>query len=349
MGTATGPDVFRHLTLNIVHVWEYLVFLDMNNVGGVIAHDPEAIELPEDVDVEMAWNMQSFLPLAIQERFAKMVGLFIYELYHAKRHTVARQQERPIMRPLSQNTPSQAPSVQEKDSTGVDNAKYIVSHVMTQRLLRMVNEIHGEWKVQANPEEWAFPHLPGSHLDLKNPTLEFIKSVTRVLSLHKEAILEAQICKRNLLDLIGVREFAPAAEWRNPCLSFRLPWVICQFCNDDRTLDLCRDADLIASAPQKEWHCLRCHTLYDRASIELRLIAMVQQQIAQHVIQDLHCSRCGCINTNNLAPYCTCSGAWVQKNTQSDISKRLSHALAIAQFHSFPLLASTVEMWLAAV
>lgn len=349
MGTATAPDVFRHLTLNIVHVWEYLVFLDMNNFGGVIAHDPEAIELPEDVDVEMAWNIQSFLPPAVQERFAKMVGLFIYELYHAKRQAVARQQERPIMQPLPQNTPSQIPDVQEKDSSSVDNAKYIVSHTMTQRLLRIVNEIQEEWKVQSDPEEWIFPQLPGSHLDLSNPTLEYIKAVTRVLALHKEATLEAQICKRNLLDLIGIREFAPAAEWRNPCLSFRLPWVICHFCNDDRTLDLCRDADLIASAPQKEWHCLRCHTLYDRASIELRLIALVQQQIAQHAIQDLHCSRCGCINTNNLAPYCTCSGAWVHKNTQSDTSKRLSHALAIAQFHSFPLLASTVEMWLAAV
>ncbi|WFD27179.1 DNA-directed DNA polymerase [Malassezia nana] len=349
MSTATAPDVFRHLSLTIVHVWEYLVFLDMTNVGGVMAHDHEAAELAEDVDVEMAWNIQSFLPPAVQERFAKMVGLFIYELYQAKRQSVAKQHERPIMRPLPQNVPPQTSDAQAKESTSIDNAKHIVAHEMTPRLLRMVSEMQEEWKAQSNPDEWAFPQLPGSHLPLTNPTLEFVKAVTRVLALHKEAVLEAQICKRNLLDLIGVREFAPAAEWRNPCLSFRLPWVICHFCNDDRTLDLCRDADLIASAPQKEWHCLRCHTLYDRDSIELRLIAMVQQQIAQHATQDLHCSRCGRINTHNLAPYCTCSGAWVQKNTQSDTNKRLAHALAIAQFHAFPLLASTVEMWLAAV
>ena len=81
MSAATTPDVFRHISLSIVHIWEYLIFLDMANMGGVIAHEPETTDLPEDVDIEMAWNMQAFLPQALQDRFAKIVGVFIYELY----------------------------------------------------------------------------------------------------------------------------------------------------------------------------------------------------------------------------------------------------------------------------
>ena len=357
MSAATTPDVFRHINLSIVHIWEYLIFLDMANMGGVIAHEPETTDLPEDVDIEMAWNMQAFLPQALQDRFAKIVGVFIYELYQAKRIMHARFAERPVMRVLSQNTqPAESAAAaaagmaEDKESpqhASSENAQHIVAHVMTPRLLRAVNEIQEEQKGPMDAEAWTFPQLPGSHLTMTNPTLEFIKATTRVLALQKDAALEAQVCKRNLLDLIGVREFSPAAEWHNPCLPFRLPWVICHFCNDDRTLDLCRDPDLISARENRQWACTRCNTLYDRTNIELRLIALVQQQVAQHAVQDLHCNRCGRINTSNLASYCICSGSWVHKTSPADTRRRLLHALAIAQFHAFPLLEATVQMWLA--
>lgn len=352
LSAATSPDVFRHLSFHLVHVWEYLLFLDMANMGGVIAHDPDATELPDDVDVEMAWNIQAFLPPALQERFAKAIGLFIYELYRAKKKYVEGTGDRPVMRILPQNTPSKPTATDdvEKEEAGqAQQVMDIIAHVMTPRLLRMVGDIQTEWKSGIDADRWTFPQLPGSHLDLNNPALEFIKATTRVLALHKEAALEAQVCKRNLLDLIGVREFAPVAEWRNPCLSFRLPWVICQFCNEDRTLDLCRDTDLLAHPHDHDWRCTRCDTLYDRTEIELRLVAQVQQHVAQHAVQDLHCERCGRIHTGNLAPYCSCSGAWVHKAPAATTMRRLTHALAIAEFHAFPLLAATVRMWLEAI
>lgn len=347
LSAATAPDVFRHVSLSLVHVWEYLLFLDMANMGGIIAHDPQA-ELPDDVDVEMAWNMQTFLPPAVQPRFAKLVGLFIYELYRAKKETLAKAGDRPVMRvlPLPTQMPATTPADDKAEGTGMDQGAHVIAHVMTPRLLRAVAEIQAEVKAlgAARPAEWSFPQLPGSHLALSHVALEFIKACARVLALHKDASLEAQICKRNLLDLISVREFAPEAEWKSPCLPYRLPFVICQFCNDDRTMDLCRDADLIDGGP--EWRCMRCDTLYDRASIELRLIAQVQQHVAQHALQDLYCARCGRLHSGNLAPYCACSGAWVQKVSREDTLRHLQHALAMARFHRFPQLAAAVEMWL---
>lgn len=41
--------------------------------------------------------------------------------------------------------------------------------------------------------------------------------------------------------IAGFGEFSPMAEWKDPCLSFRLPEVICGNCNFCRYLDLCRD------------------------------------------------------------------------------------------------------------
>lgn len=364
MSAVTSRELFKHLTLNIVHFWEYLVFLDIANMGGVICHEPDAVVPVEQFDIEMAWNVQEFLPVALQGRFAKLVGLYIYDLYTAKRATTAKQQGRPVMRTLPTNAPDNAnwlpgntkeDEKEEAETTHLDDVRKIISHAMTRRLLKAVQDVQAEYKLAHTAPDglapWAFPVLPGSHLPMTNPALEFIKSTTRVLALHRECALEAQVCKRNLLDLIGVREFAPAAEWRNPCLSFRLPWVICQFCNDDRTLDLCRDADLVASAAQspREWRCSRCDFPYDRTAIEMRLIQIVQQHVAQHAVQDVHCVRCKRMKTSNLASYCQCSGAWQHKINPEDTMRRLQQARAIAEFHAFPLLHATLAHHLAVI
>ena len=47
--------------------------------------------------------------------------------------------------------------------------------------------------------------------------------------------------KRDLLKLIGMGEFSDDAQFRDPCLSYVLPEVICKHCNHIRDLDLCRD------------------------------------------------------------------------------------------------------------
>ncbi|WFD29904.1 DNA-directed DNA polymerase [Malassezia sp. CBS 17886] len=371
---ATSRDVFKHLSLDIIHFWEYLLFLDMANMGGVICHRPDAPgPLPEEIDIEMAWNMQAFLPPAVQPRFAKLVGLFIYELYQAKRAAAALQADRPAMRVIQPDAvrdshahwlPDAAVAAKEDAADACAPLRHIVSHTMTQRLLRAVQQIRTESRASAahapdardgsdapaDPTQWVFPELPGSHLAMSDPALEFVKATTKVLALHKDVALDAQICRRNLLGLIGVREFSAAAEWRDPCQSFRLPWVICQFCNDSRTLDLCRDADLIAARDdESKWRCARCDFFYDRADIEQRLLDIVQQDVARFAVQDLHCSRCGRVKASNLAQYCDCSGAWTYRNTKSDTLRRLRHAHAISTFHGFALLRCTVDALLASV
>ena len=71
----------------------------------------------------------------------------------------------------------------------------------------------------------VFPILPGSHLVLTNPALEFVKAVCKVLSLDTSTRHQVAKLRRDLLKLIGVREFSLEAMFQDPCQSFVLPEV----------------------------------------------------------------------------------------------------------------------------
>jgi DNA polymerase epsilon subunit 1 len=60
---------------------------------------------------------------------------------------------------------------------------------------------------------WEFPTMPGVLVNRKdaNPVLEFIKTVSAVMGLSRDLATEVQVLKRNLLELIGVREVCSTA------------------------------------------------------------------------------------------------------------------------------------------
>ena len=68
-----------------------------------------------------------------------------------------------------------------------------------------------------------FFSLPGSHLQLTHPALEFVKALYKVLTLDSAILEPVNQLRRNLLKLIGVGEFSDVAEWKDPCISFILP------------------------------------------------------------------------------------------------------------------------------
>lgn len=67
----------------------------------------------------------------------------------------------------------------------------------------------------------------------------------QVLSLDKDIDNEVTKLRRNLLRLIGVKEFSDAADWKDPCLSWVLQEVICKGCNHCSDLDLCKDVNRV--------------------------------------------------------------------------------------------------------
>ncbi len=350
LSAVTSRELFKHVQLDIIHYWEYLLWMDTANFGGVIA-DAESMLAPSDEDgdrqgeavaptfnVEMNWNIQTFLPLAVQEKFSVAVGSFIYSLYeHKRRAALAGEHERtPLRAVLEPNTPANPATPhgdadQGKDATSGPTlasasrfATDLVNHTMTRKLLKQLSELKSS--MQSSSDEinaavardededyidmlttehrrmWSFPSLPGTWLALSNPLLEFIKTTTAVLALAKDNAIEVQILKRNLLDLINVREFSIEAEFRNPCEPFKLPLVICTFCNDDRTLDLCRDSDLMPASPGEtpKWKCAKCAFPYNIAQLEMRLVNIATSYLESFHLQDLRCNKCGSLKQTNL-------------------------------------------------
>ena len=386
MSAVTSRELFKHVNLEIVHFWDYLLWMDMANFGGVCSDPNNPEEVSSSFNVEMNWNIQTFLPVALQERFSTAIGSYIFQLYENKRraHADGSLDRTPLKIVQDAAADQEVGEAELPSATAMQPvnpikaketnfSKDLINHTMTRKLLRMIDEVKKEMDKataeinaavnrdddtdyidmlrQQQQQQWGFPELPGSHIKMSNPLLEFVKTVTAVLALSKDLSVEAQVCKRNLLDLIGVREFSSEAEWRNPCEPFRLPLVICQFCNDDRTLDLCRDADLMPSEPgvRREWRCAKCSFPYERTAIETRLIGIAYGYIASFTLQDLRCNKCGKLKDDSLRPHCSCSGTWGLMITRKETIRKLRSLRTIAEFHSLELLGEAVDALLTAV
>jgi hypothetical protein len=254
--------------------------------------------------IDLEWNIRSFLPPAVQHDFEVVISSFIDQMFRSKRQAVEQEREPLRAIQLTQSTGPALDPVKEKE---VGLAKKVIGRKLTRKLLALVQDILATQKLAPTHPEIAetllFPILPGSHLRPTNPALEFVKTVCHVLGLARELSVEVQVLKRNLLDLIGVREFADTAVFRNPCDVLRLPSVICTQCQSSRDLDLCRDPERLPQLVEIQaddgsvrrqlvpprnasWLCPTGHLL-DTQAIEIRLIEYVQRLVLQYQLQDV--------------------------------------------------------------
>jgi DNA polymerase epsilon subunit 1 len=274
VSAANSQDLFRHLVIDVNQFWNYLAWMDVANYGGVKVSPEIAASRnppPARFEISMDWNIQSFLPSSLQPIFERNVAAFVFALYSAKRSsTDGRTPLRPIY-----NLNIDAPG--EEVSSVVDPAKEredkaamkSISQTLTRRLLADISSVkRRQGLIGSHPEEadaLSFPDLPGARSDRTNPALELVKAICEVFALSTEHVVQVGILKRNLLDLLSVREFAPEAAFRNPCESITVPMVICKRCNAIRDVDLCRDPDRLPSVdpetgemippPRKSWVC----------------------------------------------------------------------------------------------
>lgn len=229
VASVTSRELFRYIQLDIVRFWDQLVWMDGANFAGVICHHPEQIDAPDaEIEIEMQWNVGTFLPPGVQEDFAVIVGRFVHGMHTAKRQSSSA---RTPLRILQNGSGTGA------DPNKVDElelARTFVTQTLTRQLLKTLTNLKDRYADKRQRDDFAFPILPGSHLKLKNPLLEFIKTTCAILSLARDVLPEVLVLKRNLLDMISVREFATEAAFRNPCLPFKVPMVVCKNCNTAR-------------------------------------------------------------------------------------------------------------------
>ncbi|KIL62773.1 hypothetical protein M378DRAFT_12571 [Amanita muscaria Koide BX008] len=338
-----GHELFQHIYLRTERFYDFLLFMDIANIGGIICEDPLAVEPPKELSIELKWNIAQFLPVPAQADFRAVLQFYIIELFKIRQKSNANG---PRIRILQSTT---------SDPTVYDSAKEeagliieFISRKLTRKLLRNVSNIQERYdRAMLDPEEvapWDFPVQPGSYLRFTNPSLEFIKSVCAVFALAKDFHVEIGILKRSALELIGIREFANDAAFRNPCDPVKLTNIPCRHCDALKDFDFCRDSDLLDNINlNPKWLCPHCSGEFDKTNIEFTFIELVHGLETAFSQQDLRCTKCQAIQCDNISRYCSCSGSYQLTMTRADFRRRLKTLLNIAYVHNFNRLKECVQ------
>ncbi|EDO36342.1 predicted protein, partial [Nematostella vectensis] len=365
-----SKDLFHSIDITPTSCWEYLMWLDKANHGGVRGklpsdedtngetEDDEDDVLPctpennnEDGEIEMNWNIVKYLPTgaSCQNFFQIVIAGHIHAMY---KHAL---EERRIIEPGT--TPirrrggsSQSQRAKESSTTPghVNFAQERIQGEMTQQLFSITQKIQhtlsGDRSSNKDPSS-EFPILPGSHLPLNNPALEFVNYVCKVLALDSNTHHQVNKLRRDLLKLIGIGEFSQEATFKDPCLSFVLPEVICEYCNACRDLDLCRDPCIVPAEGNKpaSCQCPNCLNEYNMEAIEHQLISAVQKRSMGYVLQDLKCVKCKGIKDSNMSRYCKCAGNFTHTSSVDDFAEKMKTFRNIARHYTMTMLLETVE------
>ncbi|GAU88460.1 hypothetical protein RvY_01155 [Ramazzottius varieornatus] len=326
-------ELFRVLAFSTRRVWTTMLWLDAANFAALRVKMPEGTDKirnpdetfgdffldhsffsqeetdAEHVNVNHFWNLASFLPDMCREIFQTVVGSYVYEadkLFH-EYHKVHNGEVMAPMQFEDQEMEEQAP---------IEPVRILRRKIETDLTDLMLTKIQKISRILPNGKERrdgrsepVFPERPGSFFEMHNPALELAKSVCKVLSLHKEVLKEVRKLKRDLLKMLGVGEFSISAEWRDYCVTYIVPEVICPRCSCCRDLDLCKD-QTVEKDGRLEWKCTypRCGQTYDSMEIERRLFVALKKMNVSYHLQDLRCVKCKQMYERHVSRTCNCGG-----------------------------------------
>ncbi|XP_010602547.1 DNA polymerase epsilon catalytic subunit A isoform X3 [Fukomys damarensis] len=381
-----SKEIFHSLTITFSRCWEFLLWMDPSNYGGIKGKVPSSVhcgqqdsqkegaedeqEDEEDQEEEVEeeeqevegsdvedllennWNILQFLPQAAscQSYFLMIVSAYIVAVYHSMKDELKR--SAPGSTPVKRRGPSQF-SQEAKGLAGalpgvITFSQDYVANELTQSFFTITQKIQKKVtgsRHSTEPSE-MFPLLPGSHLLLSNPALEFIKYVCKVLSLDTNITNQVNKLNRDLLRLVDVGEFSEEAQFRDPCRSYVLPEVICQNCNFCRDLNLCKDSSFSQDgAVLPQWICSNCQAAYDSAAIEAALVEALQRKLMAFTLQDLVCQKCGGVKETHMPVYCSCAGDFALTIHTQAFMEQIGIFQNIAQHYGMSYLTETLR-WL---
>ncbi|RMY26027.1 hypothetical protein D0867_00337 [Hortaea werneckii] len=341
--TISTKPAFHFLDLAITEYWDYLVWYDEFNYGGKGC--TEVVEAEnQNLDVIMHWQIATFLPPILQSNFNDWVVEYI-ELMH--------QRKKPAGLVNGAPRPTQLPihaavfqSEKEDQTVPGDVLAKSFSKPLQKQIAQLIRRQRTESMHEDLVEDWRFPTMPGSHLNLQNPVLELVKSIMQVLSLDKTITLEARLLRKELLQLFEIREFSAEGAFTNPSTSLCIKQLSCPECCVPKDIDLCRDSDLVPTDSQQPTllpTCDNCGALFDRLAIEEKLLGDIQKLTVQWMTQDLRCKKCARIRTNEFMEHCVCAGEWMGTLRKDEMMKTLRVHESVASFYGLRMLGSVLE------
>uniref|UniRef100_A0A0D9YSR4 DNA polymerase epsilon catalytic subunit n=1 Tax=Oryza glumipatula TaxID=40148 RepID=A0A0D9YSR4_9ORYZ len=343
--TLQTRDIFEWVELEPLHYWHSLLFMDQYNYGGIQAKMQNATsegssDGDNDIDIVSSWNIAEYLPKATQDHFVLIVSEFLYVPWKYMKEQV-------VLRSTTRDETSCTPSItiMAAENLEVQVIGYLrdqISNYFADKLLRIVSDILHHFKGKGKSESVELTNRePDPHTHKGDAALEFIKHICAVLALDQNVQHDILRMRKNLLKLVRVKEFAPEAQFQDPCASFTLPNVICSYCNDCRDLDLCRDSTLQG----QEWRCAvpQCGQPYHREQMENALLQVVRQRERLYHLQDLVCLRCRQVKAAHLSEQCSCGGAFRCKEESSQFLSKMRVFLNVAVSQKFELLQDVVQ------
>ena len=357
-----AKPLFALVDLRITEYWDYLVWYDEFNYGGMAC--AEVVEADRQaLGTVMHWQMSSFLPARLQPVFADWVVEFITLMHGLKRRPAdgADADGATSSTPRLTQLPLRAPEAVDLAEGGA--GQILLGAAFEKPLKRDIAALLAAQRRELqHPElaaDHAFPHLPGTLVAAppardRSPVLELVKALMQVLSLDKNTATEARLLRKELLALLDAREFARAAAFANPSESLRVAALTCDACAAARDVDLCRDEAVIAAAAADassstssscSWPapCAVCGAPPDRPALEERLAADVEGLLVEWAAQDLRCGRCGALRVNEFAEHCTCAGDWGPVVVRDDVVRKLKVYRNVAKYYGLRMLADVVE------
>ncbi|XP_033227375.1 DNA polymerase epsilon catalytic subunit A isoform X2 [Belonocnema kinseyi] len=322
-------ELFHSIDIRFEQCWEYLVWLDLTNHGGVrgkvpkaVTEDESAVEQNEDdeeneddgPEIVMNWNLMEYLPKesGCQATFSAIIAGYISAIYQHVNEYEPSGNATPRPRQRRSSCASQS-LTQRLGLADLENtaefAKSLITGEMSQKLFQIVHKIHKKLPEKVLMTEES-PHMGVivSGKRIIKPAVELTKAICEVLSLDKEVTEEVNTLKENLLRLVNVSMYSDEAEWKDPCVSYTLPEVICQGCNHTRDIDLSRDNYRAFENDRQVWKCPICEMSYDNDEIEMALIDILNRKTMGYVLQDLQCRRCLEVKKENIRELCPCGG-----------------------------------------
>jgi DNA polymerase epsilon subunit 1 len=324
--------IYQLLSISPIRFYQNLFWLDHKNYGSfsidVESLSEDRIELTEFTE----WNVCRYLPPRVQACFDQQFSEFLTVV-----HTVF--------------------SNKSELSTADCDLKVIeyLSHELKRSLIKIVPSLQSEWrKYQLQPVEgddsFVSPQLPGSK-DLKtSPVLELIKILMEVLFLYKPAENEIRSLRRDLLSVIGYKEFDKITVFDHHTSSLVLPHVICEYCSSAHDIDFMNVSMIYEegteASKRRAIRCQTCKSEYNVLELEQRMIEILSSKVIAWQKQDLKCDKCRMVTSMNLREHCTCSRALKNEMNVSEMKREMEMNGNVAKYYGMRLLQEMAEMML---
>ena len=343
----SSDPTFEYIQIIPNTYWKVLLFKDIFNYAGVVSSSSSLLidqESDSTENMEINFKIADHFPDPVKKLFSYNVQNFLelLTLYSKKQKkeslninldTSDDLEIQKAKKDLDQEDSFEM--IDEEDSKLSDPESKLISDEYASKLFEIVYQMNksGNNFLQDKSDR------NNASTSSSSVVLDFIKTLTHVLSLNKTSELEVFKLKKNLLKIISVEDFSHKAEFVNPCQNFSILHV-CEICAEGRDFELLGDE----SNHTKNWKCPVCLSAIHKDKIEKKLIEMIHIKSYAYSSQDLVCSKCKLINNDPVADICNvCAGYFVPTIPPVEIQSFLQTMSHISSFHKFNWLGEVVN------